>query len=102
MAASGQAYVRRRRQEVRDRDIDETLFLADRMLVMSPCPGRFIADLLLKFARPSQTGLLTSPDFVHLKRHCLELLRHEEGHQLPRWTPLGLLPPTHSPLRIAL
>ncbi len=27
---------RRRRQEVRDRDIDETLFLADRLLVMSP------------------------------------------------------------------
>lgn len=83
-------------------DIDEALFLADRLLVMSPRPGRFIADLRLEFARPRQSELLTRPDFVHLKRHCLELLRHEEGRQLPRLTPLGLPTPTHSPLRIAL
>jgi NitT/TauT family transport system ATP-binding protein len=45
--------------------------------------------------------LLTSPAFTHLKRHCLELLRHEEGRELPRLTPLGL-PSDHPPLRIAL
>lgn len=71
-------------------DIDEALFLADRILVMSPRPGRFIEDLRLDFPRPRQSGLLTSPEFIHLKRHCLELLRHEEGRQLPRLTPLGL------------
>ena len=71
-------------------DIDEALFLADRILVMSPRPGRFIEDMRLDFARPRQTGLVTSPEFVRLKRHCLELLRHEDGRQLPRLTPLGL------------
>lgn len=71
-------------------DIDEALFLADRILVMSPRPGRIIEDLTLSFPRPRQTELITSPDFMQLKRHCLELLRHEEGQALPRLSPLGL------------
>ncbi|MNZ25475.1 Taurine import ATP-binding protein TauB [compost metagenome] len=83
-------------------DIDEALFLADRVLVMSPRPGRFIEDLRVDFRRPRQALLLTSPAFVHLKRHCLELLRHEEGRELPRLTPLGLPSADHPPLRIAL
>lgn len=82
-------------------DIDEALFLADRILVMSPRPGRFIEDLRLDFHRPRQASLLTSPEFVQLKRHCLELLRHEEGRELPRLTPLGL-PTDYPPLRVAL
>lgn len=83
-------------------DIDEALFLADRILVMSPRPGRFIEDLHLDFARPRRASLLTSPAFIHLKRHCLALLRHEEGRELPRLTPLGLPDTDHPPLRIAL
>jgi len=83
-------------------DIDEALFLADRVLVMSPRPGRFIEDLRLDFPRPRHASLLTSPEFVRLKRHCLELLRHEEGRELPRLTPLGLPSADFPPLRIAL
>src|SRR5476651_2665026 len=71
-------------------DIDEALFLADRLLVMSPRPGRIIEDLRLDFPRPRLTELVTSPEFSRLKRHCLELLRHEEGRPLPRLSPLGL------------
>ena len=83
-------------------DIDEALFLADRILVMSPRPGRFIEDLRLEFPRPRNASLLTSPGFTHLKRHCLEMLRHEDGRELPRLTPLGLPTTDHPPLRIAL
>ena len=83
-------------------DIDEALFLADRILVMSPRPGRFIEDLRLSFPRPRRSSLLTSPEFTHLKRHCLALLRHEEGRELPRLTPLGLPSADFPPLRIAL
>jgi NitT/TauT family transport system ATP-binding protein len=71
-------------------DIDEALFLADRVLVMSPRPGRIIEDLRLDFTRPRSTELVTTPEFSRLKRHCLELLRHEDGRPLPRLTPLGL------------
>lgn len=82
-------------------DIDEALFLADRILVMSPRPGRIIEDFLLTFPRPRSTELMTSPEFTHLKRHCLELLHHEEGRQLPRLNPLGL-PNDHPRPRFAI
>jgi NitT/TauT family transport system ATP-binding protein len=82
-------------------DIDEALFLADRLLVMSSRPGRIIEDLRLDFPRPRTTELMTSHEFSRLKRHCLELLRHVDGRQLPRLNPLGL-PPEHKLPRFAL
>lgn len=82
-------------------DIDEALFLADRLLVMSPRPGRIIEDLRLDFPRPRTTELMTLPEFSALKRHCLALLRHEDGRQLPRLNPLGLPSETSLP-RFAL
>ncbi len=80
-------------------DIDEALFLGDRVLVMSPRPGRIVEDLRPGFARPRQADVLTSPDFAALKRHCLALLRPDAGAvvPLPRLTPLGNPTPTPSP-----
>ncbi|KAF1072117.1 MAG: Taurine import ATP-binding protein TauB [Pseudomonas citronellolis] len=83
-------------------DIDEALFLADRILVMSPRPGRILEELRLDFPRPRQAELTTLPDFARLKRHCLELLRHEDGRQLPRLTPLGLPINEHTRARFAI
>ena len=67
-------------------DIDEALFLADRILVMSPRPGRIIEEIRLGFARPRHAELMTSGEFTRLKRHCLTLL-HPEGKVIP--LPLG-------------
>jgi NitT/TauT family transport system ATP-binding protein len=71
-------------------DIDEALFLADRILVMSPRPGRIIEEIPLDFARPRNAELLTSSQFTHLKRHCMALL-HPEANVAPleRLSPLG-------------
>jgi NitT/TauT family transport system ATP-binding protein len=71
-------------------DIDEALFLADRILVMSPRPGRIIEELRLDFARPRHPDLVTSPEFMRLKRHCLQLL-HPQARIVPldRLSPLG-------------
>jgi len=82
-------------------DIDEALFLADRLLVMSARPGRIIEDLRLDFARPRTSELVTSPEFSRLKRHCLDLLRHDNDRPLPRLKPLGL-PPENPLPRFAL
>lgn len=71
-------------------DIDEALFLADRILVMSPRPGRIIEEIRLDFARPRGAGLVTSDEFTRLKRHCLALLHPApEGRPLDRLSPLG-------------
>lgn len=72
-------------------DIDEALFLADRILVMSPRPGRIIEEIKLDFARPRTAELVTSSRFAQLKRHCLSLLRHDPNEpSLERLTPLGI------------
>jgi NitT/TauT family transport system ATP-binding protein len=82
-------------------DIDEALFLADRILVMSPRPGRIIEEIRLDFARPRDAALVTSPEFTQLKRHCLALL-HPQGKTAPleRLTPLG--PPAAGRLQFAI
>jgi NitT/TauT family transport system ATP-binding protein len=78
-------------------DIDEALFLADRILIMSPRPGRIIEQTTLKFGRPRKTELVTSDHFIQLKRHCLELLHAQSadfptGFPLNRLSPLGAVP----------
>jgi NitT/TauT family transport system ATP-binding protein len=71
-------------------DIDEALFLADRILVMSPRPGRIIDEIRLDFARPRHPGLVTSSHFTRLKRHCLDLLHPQASiTPLARLSPLG-------------
>jgi NitT/TauT family transport system ATP-binding protein len=71
-------------------DIDEALFLADRILVMSPRPGRIIDEIRLDFERPRHPDLMTSNHFTRLKRHCLDLL-HPQASVTPlaRLSPLG-------------
>jgi len=82
-------------------DIDEALFLADRLLVMSARPGRIVDDRRLGFARPRSPELLTTPDFAALKRHCLGLLhRAESAMPLPRVTPLGAAAEAGDPLSV--
>ncbi|MDE3065132.1 MAG: ABC transporter ATP-binding protein [Acidobacteriota bacterium] len=55
-------------------DVDESIFLSDRILVMSPRPGRVVADLVNPLARPRGLDALTDPDFVALKSRVMHLL----------------------------
>ncbi|MFS2016121.1 ABC transporter ATP-binding protein [Massilia sp. CT11-108] len=73
-------------------DIDEALFLADRILVMSPRPGRIIDEIRLDFERPRHPDVMTSNHFTRLKRHCLDLLHPQASiTPLARLSPLGPL-----------
>ncbi|KAB2970804.1 ABC transporter ATP-binding protein [Zoogloea sp.] len=56
-------------------DIDEALFMADRILVMSARPGRVVEEIVVPAGRPRTADWLTGPAFAACKRHCLALLR---------------------------
>lgn len=54
-------------------DMDEAIYLADRLLVLSPSPGRIVADLTIPLPRPRLTDVRLSDDFQNTKRTILEI-----------------------------
>jgi NitT/TauT family transport system ATP-binding protein len=58
-------------------DVDEAVFLADRIVVMSASPGRLIADIPIPLARPRDASIMTTSGFLDIKRRCLDLIRAE-------------------------
>ena len=61
-------------------DIDEAMFLADRILVLSRRPSEVRAELPVAYERPRTLDMVASADFIAIKRRCLELVR--EGSSL--------------------
>jgi NitT/TauT family transport system ATP-binding protein len=56
-------------------DVEEALYLADRVAVMSPRPGRVVAELDVPLGRPRpRRETVTDPAFVGLKEQALEAL----------------------------
>src|SRR5690606_13273592 len=58
-------------------DIDEAVFLSDRVVVMSASRGRIIADIPVGLPRPRDPEIVTNHEFLEVKKHCLELIRQE-------------------------
>lgn len=58
-------------------DIDEAIFLGDRVLVMSTRPGHIKHDERVTLPRPRSPDVLTQPDFVVLKRRLLGIVEEE-------------------------
>jgi ABC-type nitrate/sulfonate/bicarbonate transport system ATPase subunit len=58
-------------------DIDEAVFLGDRVVVMSAAPGRILDVRPVKLPRPRQPEMLFSEPFTGVKRRCFELIRAE-------------------------
>ena len=56
--------------------IDEALYLGDRVLIISPRPGRVIEELAIKTPRPRS---ITSPEFMELKARTLHVLAASEA-----------------------
>ena len=54
--------------------IFESVFLSDRVLVMSPRPGRVIEEIHIPFGRPRNLELTIRPEFGEMVEHIRDLL----------------------------
>ena len=59
-------------------DIDEAIFLADRMLILSPRPATIKSILTIPLPRPRTLDLFTDARFIAIKRAALDLFAYEK------------------------
>jgi NitT/TauT family transport system ATP-binding protein len=58
-------------------DIEEAIFLADRVLIMSASPGQILRTVEIRLPRPRSLDLLLQPEFMLIKKQCFELIKQE-------------------------
>jgi len=58
-------------------DIDEAIFMANRVAIFSARPGRIKTEITVDFAHPRSYKLKTSPEFMALKARVTEEIRIE-------------------------
>ncbi|MFL9924047.1 ABC transporter ATP-binding protein [Herbaspirillum lusitanum] len=58
-------------------DVDEAIFLGDRVLVVTARPGRIKLEQKIDLPRPRRPELVTEPAFINLKRNLLEAIEEE-------------------------
>ncbi|MFQ5594581.1 MAG: ABC transporter ATP-binding protein [Anaerolineae bacterium] len=58
-------------------DVDEAIFLSDRVYVMTPRPGRVRDVVAVELNRPRERAMENAPEFVRLRGRLLSTLRGE-------------------------
>jgi NitT/TauT family transport system ATP-binding protein len=58
-------------------DIDEAIYLADRIIVMSASPGRVIAEIAVTLPRPRPLEIRNDPVFTAYRQRVWDLLAQE-------------------------
>ena len=58
-------------------DVEEAIFLGDRVIVMTARPGRLKLEVRVGLERPRALGVVTSAPFVALKKQILDAIRDE-------------------------
>jgi sulfonate transport system ATP-binding protein len=58
-------------------DIDEAIFLSDRVYCMTARPGTIKAEIMVPLERPRQPAMMMSSEFLALRRGLMSLIREE-------------------------
>ena len=58
-------------------DIEEAIFLSDRVVMMSARPGRIKGQVDIRLDRPRHHGIVTAPEFTRLKKEILDQMYEE-------------------------
>jgi NitT/TauT family transport system ATP-binding protein len=58
-------------------DIDEAIFLSDRVYCMTARPGTIKAEIAIPLGRPRQQSMMMSSEFLALRRGLMSLIREE-------------------------
>jgi NitT/TauT family transport system ATP-binding protein len=58
-------------------DIEEAIFLSDRVVVMAGRPGRVLEEVVVNLPRPRSREIVVQPQFVRIKEHLLQRFRME-------------------------
>lgn len=61
-------------------DVDEAVYLADRIYVMSARPGTIIEEIAVPLSRPREPAVKQRREFVELQQYVLACLRRAPGH----------------------
>jgi NitT/TauT family transport system ATP-binding protein len=65
-------------------DVEEALYLGDRVVVMAPRPGRIDSVVSVPFGRQREQDLKATVDFLSLKRQILHRIRETSGMKTNR------------------
>ncbi len=65
-------------------DVDEAIFMSDRVLVMTARPGEIKKEFRVDLAHPRRYEVMLSPEFVALKQAILEAIREETLKSMAR------------------
>ena len=60
-------------------DVEEAVYLSDRIFVMSPRPGRIKDVIEVAIPRPRPRNTVDTPEFLEIKQRCLDLLSNGEA-----------------------
>jgi NitT/TauT family transport system ATP-binding protein len=58
-------------------DLEEAVYLADRVVLLTRRPARIADDVPMPLARPRSDATLSDADYVRLKSHCLDVFQRE-------------------------
>lgn len=77
-------------------DVEESIFLSDRVVVLSRRPGTIIEDHRVQLEGRPDLGIKDAPEFLQLRKHLTHLIRSQSERHFDRESFVKLLTKNHN------